>query len=485
MKKKLLQLLKDPFIISLIVIVMAGIFLRFFRFEGFVTFLGDQGRDALIMKRIVTLEHIPGVGAPSSIGQVFLGPFYYYLMAPWMLLSKLDPIGPAIGVAIFSSIFIVVAYFGALHLFNRKETALIFSTLISFSYIMIWLSRFSWNPNLLPLFSFLAVYFFVRALEDKKIFYFISSGLFFSFCLQFHYVALASGIPVVGFLAYYLYSQKKNIKQPVLNVISMVAALLVGNAPLIIFDVRNDFINLKSFIKLLTGNEVVSNSHGLSEIVHTFSAFNNHAFHISAPFMLNTFIFFLLISCIPFLYKEKKNFKYVGIFFFVTLLFTSYFTSNKHQHYFGFLYPLYYLYLAIVVDMVFAKGRWLIITIFLLGFIGFQAKDYTFLHKPGSYQIRIAEKIAREIDKHITNKSYYVTSLPESVGDSTERYFLEKWGRKSMEKNTTERAEELIVLCEEKCSPVGNGQYDIALFAPKKIVGTWKVENVTIYKLTR
>ena len=54
-----------------------------------------------------------------------------------------------------------------------------------------------------------------------------------------------------------------------------------------------------------------------------------------------------------------------------------------------------------------------------------------------------------------------------------------------MEKNTTERAEELIVLCEEKCSPVGNGQYDIALFAPKKIVGTWKVENVTIYKLTR
>nr|MBP9798112.1 hypothetical protein [Candidatus Woesebacteria bacterium] len=114
-----------------------------------------------------------------------------------------------------------------------------------------------------------------------------------------------------------------------------------------------------------------------------------------------------------------------------------------------------------------------------------QAQDYVFLHKPGSYQIRIAEKIAREIEEHVTNDSYYVTSLPESVGDSTERYFLEKWGRRSMEKYTTERAEELFVLCEEECKPVGNGQFDIALFAPNKVVGTWKVENVTIYKLIR
>lgn len=485
MKKRLQRLLKDPYIISLIVITIAGIFLRFFRFEGFVTFLGDQGRDALIMKRIVTFEHFPGVGAPSSIGQVFLGPFYYYLMAPWMLLTNLHPIGPAIGVAIFSTSFIVISYFVALDLFKQKLSALIFSALVSFSYIMIWLSRFSWNPNLLPLFALLAVYTFVKALEEKRLIYFIASGLFFSFCIQFHYVALAAGLPVVIYLAYYLYSQKENMKAALLNVGAMIAAFLIGNAPLIAFDLRNNFINLKSFTKLLTGGEVSSNSHGLTEIVHTFSAFNNHALHMSAPFLLNVFIFFLLIACIPFLLKQKRNFNYLAVFFFVTLFITAYFTSNKHQHYFGFLYPLYYLYLALTIDMVFAKGRLWIVAILLLGFIGLQAQDYVFLHKPGSYQIRIAEKIAREIEKHVTNDSYYVTSLPESVGDSTERYFLEKWGRRSMEKYTTERAEELFVLCEEECKPVGNGQFDIALFAPNKVVGTWKVENVTIYKLIR
>ena len=65
-----------------------GIFLRFYRFSDFATFLGDQGRDAIIIKRMLTFEHLPAIGAPTSVGQVYLGPFYYYFIAPWLLLFK-------------------------------------------------------------------------------------------------------------------------------------------------------------------------------------------------------------------------------------------------------------------------------------------------------------------------------------------------------------------------------------------------------------
>src|SRR3989338_2371818 len=94
-------------------------FLRLYRFEGFVTFLSDQGRDAIILKRIITLEHFPAIGAPSSVGQVYLGPFYYYLIAPFLGLFNFDPIGPAFGVALLSIIGIIAAYFAV-----KKEISL-------------------------------------------------------------------------------------------------------------------------------------------------------------------------------------------------------------------------------------------------------------------------------------------------------------------------------------------------------------------------
>jgi len=61
----------------LIIILLAGCFLRFYRLNDFAMFLSDQGRDAIVIKRIVTGEHFPAIGAPTSIGQVYLGPFYY------------------------------------------------------------------------------------------------------------------------------------------------------------------------------------------------------------------------------------------------------------------------------------------------------------------------------------------------------------------------------------------------------------------------
>src|SRR3989304_8107942 len=94
-----------------IFVILAAVFLRFYKFTEFVTFLGDQGRDAIIIKRIVTLEHFPAIGAPSSLGQIFLGPFYYYLITPFLLLFNFNPVGPAFGVALISLIGIVMAFF--------------------------------------------------------------------------------------------------------------------------------------------------------------------------------------------------------------------------------------------------------------------------------------------------------------------------------------------------------------------------------------
>src|SRR3989338_11349462 len=120
MKTKLKKALGDKYFVSILVLFLIGVFLRFYRFPEFVTFLGDQGRDAIIVKRIITFEHFPAIGAPTSYGQVYLGPFYYYFMAPWLLLFNFNPLGLAVGVAFYSSLFVPMVYVLITDLFDKK-----------------------------------------------------------------------------------------------------------------------------------------------------------------------------------------------------------------------------------------------------------------------------------------------------------------------------------------------------------------------------
>src|SRR3990167_10160920 len=147
-KKSLEFFRKDKTLWLAVLLFAIAVFLRFYHFSEFVTFLGDQGRDAIVLKRILTFEHFPAIGAPTSVGQVYLGPFYYYFIAPWLALFKFNPVGLAYGVAVFSIVFLVVIYLLTRHFFNER-VAIIATFLTSFSYVLIELSRFSWNPNLL------------------------------------------------------------------------------------------------------------------------------------------------------------------------------------------------------------------------------------------------------------------------------------------------------------------------------------------------
>src|SRR3990167_8872530 len=151
MKAIISKLFKDKYSFSILILFVVGLFLRLYKINGFITFLGDQGRDAIILKRIITFEHFPAIGPPTSIGQVYLGPFYYYFIAPWLWISNFDPIGPAIGIAIISSFSLIFSYFLLKDIFNKK-TALYIVLFITFSSLIIEFSRFSWNPNLLPFF---------------------------------------------------------------------------------------------------------------------------------------------------------------------------------------------------------------------------------------------------------------------------------------------------------------------------------------------
>src|SRR3989344_8231046 len=90
-----------PYIVLGIILFIGG-FLRLYRIGDYMAFLGDEGRDVLVVKRIIVDHDFTLLGPITSVGLMHLGPAYYYFMVPFLALSRLDPVGPAVMAALFS-----------------------------------------------------------------------------------------------------------------------------------------------------------------------------------------------------------------------------------------------------------------------------------------------------------------------------------------------------------------------------------------------
>lgn len=472
---------------ALVITLTIGVFLRFYKLIGFATFLGDQGRDAIVIKRILTLEHLPAIGAPTSVGQVYLGPFYYYFIAPWLLFFNFHPIGLVIGVAFFSSVYLLINYLIVKELFDKK-IALISTILLSFSSVLIDFSRFSWNPNLLPLFTLLTVYFVIKSLKTNNWYYFALSGAFLSFSIQLHYLALFL-IPPIGIL--YLLSLPTLIKQSAKQLISQFHNLFIClfsfiffTSPLIIFDLRHNFLNSKLFLTLFQS----SGTSFLIKINSFFDSFyflNLYSFNINLNrFLVYLLLFFLLLAFVT-LIKRSSNLKTFFLFFLLTMLGMSFYNGPKHPHYFGILFPLYYVIISYFIA--FPKSTWekYLTIFFVAGFIFLNFQKYPYFRNQPNNQIAHAEKIAEFLDQKIGNEKFNFAVQPDGDPEDSYLYFLELKGKVPLDRKKLEVGQEMFVVCGNTCDLMNTKSWNVNMFGEFKISNEWVVEGVKIYKLVR
>jgi len=468
-----------------LILLIIGIFLRLYRLEEFITFLGDQGRDAIVIKRIITFEHFPALGPVSSVGQVFLGPFFYYLMAPFLALFRLNPVGLAFGSAFYSTIGIIFAYF-ILKKIDQK-TANIFLVLSTFSWILIHNARFSWNPNLLSFFSFFTLYFFSLFFE-KNLFFPFLAGMFFSFSTQLHYLGFLLAPTLILF---FLMNYKKILKQLSLfikKIISFLIGFLTFYLPLILFDLKHQFLNTKNFLNLFTGEGIIKSASFYQRFQETLTNFFKFTFNLKINYWLS-FIFFVLL----FFYFLKKNFfhkkplfQLLFLSFFVFILSFSALNSFRYYHYYNTIYLNFFVILAILFADTFLINLLtkIFVFVFLIFFINQNRLNYPFRHPQGNFQTKIAQKIAQSIIDNNPKIPYQIAPSPLFETDDAIRYYLEIMNKKPLDKESTELWIEFYLLCyKEKCDILKENQWQLSFIKNKKIAKIWKVDRVKIYKI--
>ena len=251
-------------IVILLLVFALGIFFRSYHFSDWLHFELDQSRDAKIIDLAIKEGpgQLPLLGPKAAGSFLRLGPVFYYFNYFSALIFGNTPSGMAMIIMIFGILSVPAFYILVRRYFNKWNSIfllLIFST----SLFLIMYSRFSWNPNALPLFTILTFYSLLRAVdreEKKKGMWLLAASFFLSVATQLHFLAFVS-VPVIA-VAFLL------VKRPKIKWaywIGAIAVILFINSPVILNEIKTGGKNFQEFQEVVLGKSNKNNEKTLVE----------------------------------------------------------------------------------------------------------------------------------------------------------------------------------------------------------------------------
>ena len=404
----------------LIFLVLAlSVFTHLYRIDQTFIFHNDEGRDALVAYRMIQSGKPVILGPETSVGNMYLGPFYYYLMVPALLLSHLNPVGPAIMVAILGILTTLgLIYLG--HKWGSLEAGIAAGFFYAISPVMLHYSRSSWNPNVIPFFSVLFLLNWHAKSKWQPLWFGILSGIMF----QLHYVALI--LPGLLFLSeLFRLCRAKLLAHLPKYLLAVILGFVLSSAPFWLFEARHNFVDTHAFATYLTEKSVVEVTNyppyltrlatnletTLSGIIGSQS---ESQVTMSQNLVILSGVILILICC---LYPQRLGYLLLGSLLIVSLL-----KEDIHVHYLAFLFPL----ICLVLGYGLTKTKWLgLLTLSLaiaLALPTYQALHYNLAEITSIQTIR-AKNVADYIVAQAAARPYNVVNTQGSF-TTTVSYYL-------------------------------------------------------------
>lgn len=526
--KNLLRVIKGNFIIFGILILAA--FLRLYKIADYMTFLGDEGRDVLVVYNILHGK-LTFLGPTASVGGFFLGPIYYYFMAPFLWISNYNPVGPAVMVALFGIITVWLVYKIGREFFDKK-TGLIAAGLYAISPIVIAYSRSSWNPNLIPFFSILTLYFVYKAAKDKSWKFFILSGILFGILMQLHYLSTFLGVVIASYLIFVNLFLFEKIQSKILETLKeylyFFFGFIVGWSPFLFFEVRHGFPNIGSILRFIFSSSDTGGNAKFFQIVKDvfFRLFGRLITSFPPPeqisvqvstikfdlyfkiieipiFYLYYFTLFLAFSgLLVFFFKFYKSFKQkdnnfyklslILFWFSFGILLFGFYKKSIYDYYFGFMFPISFLLVGSFISFLISNkvlGK-IVGGIILVVLIGLNLSGIPFRSTPNR-QLAQVEQISKFVSDKTDGKPFNFALITGGNSDHAYRYFFTTWNHAPVtienvladpQRKTV--TDQLLIVCESNhCAPLGNSLWEVAGFGRAEVVGEWNVSVVKVYRL--
>ncbi len=249
---KYFKQLYTPWNLLILIILLVAFILRIYRIEALLDFHYDQGRDAKIIWDLWHNHKLFLIGPTTGLDGIFLGPFYYYLIAPFYLIGGGNPVIPSLFLSLLVVISFYVLYLTGVEIGGRPAgfVALVVAT---FSNYIVFSTRWLSNPTPIYITSILIFYNMVLILKKSRSANWYWIYLLAGISLQ---LELASAIFYLPILLVFTIWRRKNI-----NFRTFLISLALGFVtllPQIYFNFKHDNILFNNIIS------EVKNSHNIS-----------------------------------------------------------------------------------------------------------------------------------------------------------------------------------------------------------------------------
>jgi len=268
--KRFLRLLTNNWL--LLVVLGIAFITRFYRLGELTTFGGDQGVDYLRVFEMLESRRPTLLGPVTHVG-VYLGPLYYYMLAPFFLIFKFDPMAAPVMFALFGTVTVGLVYLLADSILRpglaaarlparqarpglSKLLAFLTAMFYAVSPVILESSRAPSQPHLIPFFVTLLLISTVRIIEGRAGKWDLAAiGITLSATIQFHFLAF----PLWVFAAIVLV--KKGLSLPYgkdspfkILWLAIPAAILLF--PWFLFELRHNFFITHQIFSYLQSGEI-------------------------------------------------------------------------------------------------------------------------------------------------------------------------------------------------------------------------------------
>ncbi len=233
-------------ILLLVIIILLGLYLRFYRIETSLKFGWDQARDSWKVRDILVKHQLVLNGPRTGIGHFHLGPLYYYLLTPFYFMTNLDPTAANYFNMLANMFNFIAIYLVTKKLFSQN-LGLFAVALYASNNFMINYGKIPWNISLVPGVSFIIFYCLHNAMSGDHRFFAAALfwiGMFFN--LHFSAVVFILIIPLTLIFV-------KDKKSAVTWCIKGLPLFLVWLVPVIIYNFQSyqhEYFRYKEFLEI-------------------------------------------------------------------------------------------------------------------------------------------------------------------------------------------------------------------------------------------
>jgi len=259
-------------------------------------------------------------------------------------------------------------------------------------------------------------------------------------------------------------------------------------SPLLIFDIRHNFLNSKALYKFITVRQETISVNPFSSVSKAYPIYEQINSSLltakTEPLGKIVSIFIILfLVLIPFLNK-----KIIIIWLFSGLIGLSLYKQNVYDHYFGFMFPIPFLLIGFFWEKLY-NSKYKIFGILFLAILIFINLTNNPLRNSPNNQMKRAINVANKIIEESKGQNFNIAVVAEQNYEDGYQYFLEKNNSKMIEIDaqlTETVTDQLFVICEkikEECDPTHSAKAEVANFGWSIISQQWTVDGVQLYKL--